>query len=78
MANAEQINKNKNWKCVKMIDGYKPEKVNRNITQCRVCANEKGMCHDGCAFKSDKDKVKCIAMDETGHCKVCIGKHAWH
>ena len=51
MANAEQRNKNKNFKCIKMVDGFKKVKVKHNVTQCVICADEKGVCHNGCNIK---------------------------
>lgn len=67
---------NENW--TEMIVVNEPVKKDWTgsgfVTNCRICFNT---CHKGCAFKDDEDKHRCIAMDESGHCKNCVKRCRW-
>eukprot|EP00914_Ancora_sagittata_P024008 GHVO01047787.1.p1 GENE.GHVO01047787.1~~GHVO01047787.1.p1 ORF type:complete len:444 (-),score=46.84 GHVO01047787.1:114-1445(-) len=46
----------------------------QNTTTCRTCNH---ICHESCAYADDKDKAKCVAMDEDGNCEHCPNKCGW-
>ena len=60
------------------------------VTQCRTvkhdlaigvhvtnCLNCNLTCHYNCAFADDSQKASCVAMDSSGHCKICPAKCHW-
>ena len=60
------------------------------VTQCRTvkhdlaigvhvtnCLNCNLTCHYNCAFADDSQKACCVAMDSSGHCKICPAKCHW-
>lgn len=70
--NSDQINQTKNFKTTYYEPGYEKLTYNGNVTQCKNCGEDRGICHKGCAFGNNDDKKRCCVMDQsTGRCKHC-------
>jgi Tfp pilus assembly protein PilE len=68
---------NKNYTTT--IDVLNTRRVHFNdghfVTNCMKCNQT---CHDNCAYANDSDKVKCVAMESDGYCKVCKNRCYWN
>ena len=77
MVHAHAIDKNANFKKTIKETEVHQENVDYNVTQCTKCSGAAGICHEDCVFGNGEDKIRCIAMDENGNCKVCPNKCSW-
>lgn len=68
------INETKNFTYSKVEKTLKERKTDNNVTTCRSCMNS---CHLKCVKKNDEEKKYCIAMDDSGNCKICIDHCPW-
>lgn len=46
----------------------------QHVTNCMHC---NVTCHENCAIADDEAKRKCLAMDKTGCCRICLEKCIW-
>lgn len=69
--NADAIDKNKNFVITDTENYYKEKRVDHNVTQCKNCSGEKGICHDGCAYGNGEEKQNCGIMNSSGNCNNC-------
>ena len=77
-ANADLINSNKNFTKQEIYWTYeKRYQKTGNVTQCKNCLGEKGICHRKCRWGDGDDKKNCSAMDKKGKCTVCPNKCDW-
>ncbi|KAH3821986.1 hypothetical protein DPMN_123755 [Dreissena polymorpha] len=74
--NKSRIDENKDFEYMVKITKQTKEPLAEGLhtTNCLFC---NVTCHENCAFADDKDKMKCVAMDGTGHCKQCKNKCIW-
>lgn len=42
-----------------------------------ICLHCNVTCHERCMIKDDENKMKCLAMDKEGNCRVCSGHCIW-
>jgi predicted GTPase len=72
-----QIKANKSFTYTIRQSKFVQEDISGNGVHTTTCLTCNFTCHSNCAFADDKDKARCVAMSDSGDCKVCPSNCRW-